>query len=600
MTASSPHPNQRWAEAFVCELAAAGLRTVNIAPGSRSTPLTLAFHRHPDVRVHLHLDERSAAFFALGEALAMDRPAALVCTSGTAAAEFFPAMVEARQAQVPLLVLTADRPHELRHSGANQTVDQVKLYGDQVLWSVDAALPAEGAPPLALRNLRTLAARAYATANGLRKGPVHINFPFRKPLEPDELQPAPLEPLASPAVAIERGTLQPDDALVKELADTLARHPYGLIVCGPRCPGGDFPAAVAALAEASGYPILADPLSGMRFGPQVAGGVIGGYDGVLASGGWQGAGGELEVVVRFGGVPTSKHLNAYLEASAPAHHILVRESGVWADDSHRVNRFMQVNEAALCRRVAGMLAGRQKPSFLKKLGFWTTAESLCWQATDAYLAEHFFDGAAVATTVEVIAGALAGDDNTAGGNLVIGNSLPVRHLDQFARPRRARIRVFGNRGASGIDGVTSAALGVAAATGQPTVLVIGDVSFVHDLNGLLAVGRLGLDNLVIVLLNNGGGGIFRRLPIAAHEPPFEELFFTPHALAFEHAARFYGLAYQRADDRDALAAHLQAALRQARPAIIEVRTDSVTDLAHQRAAIESVKRRIERGLSGLG
>jgi 2-succinyl-5-enolpyruvyl-6-hydroxy-3-cyclohexene-1-carboxylate synthase len=407
--------------------------------------------------------------------------------------------------------------------------------------------------------------------------------------------------------------------MVKELADTLARHPYGLIVCGPRCPGGDFPAAVAALAEASGYPILADPLSGVRFGPQVAGGVIGGYDGVLASGGWQGAGGELEVVMRFGGVPTSKHLNAYLEASAPEHQILVRESGVWADDSHRVNRFMQVNEAALCRRVAGMLAGRQKPGFLKKpgfsaepdaprkkpsfsekLGFWTTAESLCWQATDAYLAEHFFDGAAVATTVEVMAGTLAGDGNTAGGNLVIGNSLPVRHLDQFARPRRARIRVFGNRGASGIDGVTSAALGVAAATGQPTVLVIGDVSFVHDLNGLLAVGRLGLDNLVIVLLNNGGGAIFRRLPIAAHEPPFKELFFTPHALAFEHAARFYGLAYQRADDRDALAAHLQAALRQARSAIIEVRTDSVTDLAHQRAAIESVKRRIDRGLSGLG
>ncbi len=597
MTASLPHPNQRWAEAFVSELAAAGLRTANIAPGSRSTPLTLAFHRHPDVRVRLHLDERSAAFFALGEALTTDRPAALVCTSGTAAAEFFPAVVEAIQAQVPLLVLTADRPHELRHSGANQTVDQVKLYGDQVLWSVDAALPTGDAPPLALRNLRTLAARAYATANGLRKGPVHINFPFRKPLEPDTPQPAPLAPLPGPAVVIQRGMLQPDEELVVHLADILAGHPRGIIICGPRCPGGDFPRAVAALAQAAGYPILADPLSGVRFGPQVEGGcVIGGYDGVLASGRWQGASGGLEVVVRFGAVPTSKHLNAYLEASAPAHHILVRENGVWADDSHRVNRFMQVNEAALCRRVAGALAeGTKKPGFSKKLGFFTAAEPLCWQATDAYLAEHFFDGAAVATTVDVMA-----DTLPEGGNLVIGNSLPVRHLDQFARPRRAPIRVFGNRGASGIDGVTSTGLGVAAATGRPTVLITGDVSFIHDLNGLLAAGRLGVDNIVIVLINNGGGGIFRRLPIAAHEPPFEELFFTPHELAFEHAARFYGLAYARADDRNALAAQLQTALRQARPAIIEVRTDSVTDLAHQRAVIENVKRRIERGLSGLG
>ena len=596
MTASLPHPNQRWAEAFVCELAAAGLRAVNIAPGSRSTPLTLAFHRHPEVRVRLHLDERSAAFFALGEALATDRPAALVCTSGTAAAEFFPAIIEAIQSQVPLLVLTADRPHELRHSGANQTVDQVKLYGDQVLWSVDAALPADDAPPLALRNLRALAARAYATANGLRKGHVHINFPFRKPLEPDAPQSAPLVPPVSPAVVMERGTLQPGDDQVAELADLLPRYPRGLIVCGPRCPGGDFPRAVAALAQAAGYPILADPLSGVRFGPQVAEAtVIGGYDSVLASGKGRVARGEWQVVVRFGAVPTSKHLNAFLEASAPAHHILVRESGVWADDSHRINRFVQVNEAALCRRVARVLARAQKSGFLEKPDFFAAAESLCWQATDAYLAEHFFDGAAVATAVDVMADALP-----EGGNLVIGNSLPVRHLDQFARPRRAPIRVFGNRGASGIDGVTSTALGVAAATGRPTLLITGDVSFIHDLNGLLAVGRLGVENLVIVLINNGGGGIFRRLPIAGHEPPFEELFFTPHELAFEHAARFYGLAYARTDDRVTLAARLQVALHEREPVIIEVRTDSITDLAHQRAVIESVKRTIERGLSGLG
>lgn len=230
--------NTLWAETFVDELARGGLQAVVIAPGSRSTPLTLAFAAHPAIRHYLHLDERSAAFFALGLALATTRPVALLCTSGTAGANYFPAIIEARMSQVPLLVLTSDRPPELRHSGANQTIDQVKLYGDQVLWGVDVALPEADAPAVALRNLRTLAARALATAAGLPPGPVHLNFPFRKPLEPALPHTPAFAPAGPPHTRTLRGQLLPTPNQIAELAALINQHERGLIVCGPRCEGG--------------------------------------------------------------------------------------------------------------------------------------------------------------------------------------------------------------------------------------------------------------------------------------------------------------------------------------------------------------------------
>ncbi len=268
---------------FVNELIRGGLTAVCIAPGSRSTPLALAFHANSEIRIIQHLDERSAAFFALGMALAEDKPVALVCTSGTAAANFHPAIIEAQMSQVPLLVLTADRPYELRYSGANQTIDQVKMFGDHVLWSVDVALPQADAPLSAIRNLRTLAARALACSNGIVKGPVHLNFPFRKPLEPTNRHSWIVADKAPggqrPYTTIERGIMQPTEEQLSFLAEAITSHRRGLIICGPRCPAGDFPEAVTQLAGAAGYPILADPLSGVRFGPQVdTAHVLGGYE----------------------------------------------------------------------------------------------------------------------------------------------------------------------------------------------------------------------------------------------------------------------------------------------------------------------------------
>ena len=523
------------------------------------------------------MDERCASFFALGMAQASGRPVALVCTSGTAALEFHAAVVEAQMAGVPLLLLTADRPPELRHSGANQTIDQVKMYGDHLLWAVDAALPEADPPDVALRNLRTLAARSYAIADGLPKGPVHINFPFRKPLEP----PAPYRPRfeSGQDTSIQRGVLVPTTAQLEEMAALVSAHERGWIVCGPwtGSPPCSFVNAVAELGRRTGYPIFADPLSGLRFGPHTESApVVGSYEGFLQHPTDFEA---PQVVVRFGAVPTSKYLNDYLERAAPPFQVHVRSSGVWADDSHRVRYFLQVDETAFCRRMAERC---QRP-----LGKWGAAVLAADQRSGhgqaTFLQETWFDAAAVTTVVDAL---------PANGSLFLGNSLPVRHVDQFARPARKQIHVYGNRGASGIDGVVSSALGAAAADrSTPMLLLIGDVSFYHDMNGLLAVRKHGLDNVTIVLLNNNGGGVFRRLPIAEEHAQFEELFLTPSGLDFAPAAAMYGLDFVRIgeEDRAGLAQALCASLQGSGPTIIEVRTDGARDECLRRELIKTLK-----------
>ncbi len=562
-----PNPNIQWAATFVAELAACGLEAVCIAPGSRSTPLTLAFDRHPEIAVYLHLDERSAGFAALGMALATDRPVAVVCTSGTAAAEFFAAVIEARQSQIPLLVLTADRPHELRQSGANQTIDQVKLYGDQVLWSVDVALP-EPEMPAALANLCTLAARAYACANGIVQGPVHLNFPFRKPLEPETLAAVPVMELPQPHTEIARGRLLPNDRQLDAIAAKITSVKRGIIVCGPRCPTGAFPQAVAELSRRSGFPTLADPLSGVRYGPQIEGtAIISTYDSLLnpAAPTWE----PPDLILRFGAVPTSKWLNAYLTAGDPDAVIHVRASGVWADDSHRVTHFLQVDEAAFCSGLMRRLGPAEGRMWAER---WIAADGAARAGADAYFAAKPFDAAYVAALVDLL---------PANANLFVGNSLPIRHVDQFGFSRAAPLHVYANRGASGIDGTTSSALGIAAAEpARPLIFLTGDVAFYHDMNGLLALRQHDLRNVIIVLLNNDGGGIFRRLPVAGLDPAFTDLFVTPHGLDFSHAAALYGLSHTSCTSLDHFHEAFATALGHEAPTLLEIQTDGADDVAH--------------------
>lgn len=556
------NPNMSLSEVFVSELARAGVREVCLAPGSRSTPLALAFAAHPDIQVYVHLDERCAAFFALGLASGLNRPVPVLCTSGSATANFFPAVIEARMSRIPLLLLTADRPPELRDSGANQTIDQVKLYGDQVLWSVDLPLPETQLPELALRHVRTLAARAMARANGFEKGPVHLNFPFRKPLEPTLEQDAPTyEPLDVPFARFDRGAILPSKGQIEQLGELIRAHPRGLIVCGPRGAGGDFPRAVRALSQACGYPLLADPLSGLRFGNP---GAIGGYDGFLAGGHCSDP--EPQVVIRFGGVPISAALNGYLARIHPVERIYISEHGNWVDDDHRTSWYLQADPAATCGQLA-------ECKFAPSESWWEQAQVLeqrYWSDMRAALSKNaWFDGAALVLALELL---------PEGARLFVGNSLAVRNLDHFGAPGNKAFEVFGNRGASGIDGNISTALGIAAADpSRPLIALVGDITLYHDLNGLLALRRQGLSNVTILLFNNHGGGIFHRLPVARFDPPFHELFLTPPVLQFEYAARLYGLDYQQATNAGALRAALAGPFTGCTPRLIEIPTEAEQD-----------------------
>ncbi|ADB60668.1 2-succinyl-6-hydroxy-2,4-cyclohexadiene-1- carboxylic acid synthase/2-oxoglutarate decarboxylase [Haloterrigena turkmenica DSM 5511] len=576
---SAPNRATLWGRVLVDELAKGGLEAVCIAPGSRSTPLTVAFAAHEAVDVYSHLDERSAAYFALGRARRTGEPTALVCTSGTAAANFHPAVMEADQARVPLLVLTADRPHELRDSGANQTVDQVKLYGDAVRWYSE--LPDPEADERKVRGLRTTAARALAETGGVDPGPVHLNCPFRKPLEPTEVPDAVPDSFAeTPAgrgrdgafVETESGTRSLADAQYADLVQALADADRPLIVAGPADPA-DLPALeaghVVTVAERVGAPILADPLSNLRFGPHVnresaTGPVYGGYDAYI----------DLlpapDVVVRFGASPTSKPLRNALRDS-DARQFLVDPAGDWREATFTATDLLAAAPGSvfegLCERLE-VDTGSKTGSENEWLAAFADAERRHWSVRDAALEPNRlesepFEGAVLADVFEG-----APDPAT----VFVSNSMPIRDADRFGRPRDADLTVLSNRGASGIDGITSTALGAGSATDEPLVLVTGDLAFYHDSNGLLAVDRCGVD-ATIVLLDNDGGGIFHELPIEEFEPPFTDQFKTPHGLEFDALADCYDLAFERVAPADFASAYRRS-LESAGTQVLAVEFDS--------------------------
>ncbi len=564
-----PNRNVLWGRAIVDEVAKAGLDAVCISPGSRSTPLTVAFAEHNGIDVFSHLDERSSAFFALGRAKATGRPTPLVCTSGTAAANFHPAVIEASQARVPLLLLTADRPPELRDSGANQTIDQEKLYGDAVRWYRD--LPEPEADDRKLRSLRTDVSRAIWTAEGPPPGPVHLNVPFRKPLEPTEVPddvpegfserfPLAAEGRDGPFVSPLSGAPTLDRTDREALGEAIRTADRGLIVAGPS--DATDPTAVAELAAATGFPVLADPLSGVRFGTHLAREalvVCGGYDSYLDErvvGRWS----DPDLVLRVGAPPTSKTLQFFLRDSG-ARQVVVDPAGEWREARFAAGEVAIADPNRLCRALAGQVDGPTvDPDWRER---FSEAETGYWELIEGET-DRLFEGAVLAQAFE-----RAPDP----GTVFVSNSMPVRDADRFARPRTADLAVFGNRGASGIDGVTSSALGAGSASEDPLVLVTGDVAFYHDANGLLALSRCGVD-ATVVLVNNDGGGIFHLLPIEGFDPPFTDQFKTPHGLDFEPLGDLYGFAFERVESVERFTEAYRESLANPGTQVIEVRVES--------------------------
>ncbi len=533
----STNANTALASAFVEELARSGVRHAALAPGSRSTPLAIALWREPQIEVSVHIDERCAGFFALGAAQATSRPVAVLCTSGSAAANLHPAIVEADESAVPVLVLTADRPPELRGIGAGQTIDQLKLYGSAVRWFCEVGT--HDADDEGLLHYRSVACRAYAAAAGdPRPGPVHLNLAWREPLAPSPAKRAvsaesklalegrgdrPLTDVATPSPT-------PTPRLLEELRDAVSRHERGLIVCG-RQPDPGLAPLLAALAHSTGYPILAEPTSQLRLGPHDRSMVVSTYDSIARS---KPGSLEPELVLRFGDMPTSKPLRQWLEAVQGLEQIVVDPGHGWNEPSRRAARMIRADPTLVA-------AGLSRTVDLSRGGWaqkWLDADQAASEAIIGELGD-------IDEPTEPGLHAALGRSLADGDIVYTASSMPIRDQEEFVAPGAAQAQFLCNRGANGIDGLVSSGIGAAAASGRPVTIVLGDLALVHDLGGLLAL-RNTETPVRIVVIDNGGGGIFHFLPQAEllDDKEFEALLGTPSGVEPWQVAALFGVEHR--------------------------------------------------------
>jgi 2-succinyl-5-enolpyruvyl-6-hydroxy-3-cyclohexene-1-carboxylate synthase len=596
---SDPRDTYLLLRALTDELHRCGVAGACTSPGSRSTPLVLSLARDGRIPVSSHVDERAAGFFAVGLALATGRPAVLACTSGTAAANYLPAVVEAAEAGVPLIVLTADRPPELRGVGAGQTIDQIKLYGSVAKWFFEVGT--HEATPQRLRWMRQLACRAHAVASEGRPGPIHLNIALREPLVLD----APLDgapgdggrPDGAPWTA--RSVAPQDPAPLVAWLDEQAGG-RGVVVAGR----GANAAATARLAEALGWPLLADPLSGARTG----GAAIAHYDALLRDAGWA-ATVAPTCVLRVGDLPTSKPLRQWLAGlgDGVAQIALVAGGGAWPDPDGALSGVLALESEALGAidrawpapaAESAAAAESTAAGDLDRLpgvgdGGWLTT----WRSADARAAT------AIAATIgddEVNEPRIARELATAvpaGATVVIAASMPIRDIETFWPVLDTPPRALANRGANGIDGTISTAYGVAATSDGPTYLLIGDVALAHDVGGLLAGRRLGIP-LTIVVVDNAGGGIFDFLPVSSQGAEYEEHVLTPTGLEVERIAALYGAEYRSVDDLLGLRDVLDTPA--AGTTIVHLRTERVANVALHRRTWAAVAGAVRESLHSQG
>jgi 2-succinyl-5-enolpyruvyl-6-hydroxy-3-cyclohexene-1-carboxylate synthase len=523
---SAPDVTTSFAVTLVDEWARAGVTHAVVSPGSRNTPLLFALARDGRIAVEVVVDERSAGFRAVGLGLATGRPALVCCTSGTAAANLHPAVVEAHHARVPLIVCTADRPPELRDCGAGQTIDQARLFGTSVRWFHDPGPPDahDGAP----HEWRALAGRAFAIATGSPAGPVHLNVPFREPLVPTG---APLVDAAGraggePWVRTTRGERQLDFDEVAAVARLVRAHPHGVVVAGW---GTEVDAdTVQRLAAVTGWPVLADPVSNARTGPHA----ISTYEALLRDDGFAAAH-RPSLALRIGAPLTSRVANAWL-AGVP--HVVVDPDDSWLDPDRLAAHRIVAEPTRALAAIADAFGEPAAPTGW--LEGWTAAEREVRIAIDKSLDadEHMIEGRIARDLLRAMPD---------GSACAVASSLPVRALEWCMAPRSG-VRVFANRGANGIDGFVSTALGIAQGVApRRTVALCGDLCFLHDTNGLL--GSSGTRNLTFVVIDNDGGGIFSYLPQQGL-PDFERLFATPHGLDLVAVARAHGVSAERITD----------------------------------------------------
>ncbi len=558
----------QWAELLLSTLAEAGVRDVVISPGSRSTPLVWAACQVPALRRHALIDERSAGFFALGQARVSGQPSLLLCTSGSAPSHYFPAVIEARQSGLPLLVLSADRPFELQDCAAAQTIDQAHLFGAYARY-LELGTPVSERS--ALLGLERMAWQAVAAALEAPRGAVHLNFRARKPLEP-----SPDAAGSAPAPASARrwrpaSPPQPAREDVVELTERLARSRCPLLVCGAlslqESPGAEL---VQRFARRSGAVVCPESVSQLRFQldpdePGVT--VCDGYDWLLAHPGWSRAA-VPDLVLQLGAPPLSAQLGRLFEDTPELELWVCAESG-WPDPMLKRARIVRARPRELLLALSSELQERG-PSAAPARRLWQEASRRVRAVVQRGLGRGFGETEAVARACAAVPD---------GSLLVLGNSLPPRLVDRYCPAAKRGVRVLSQRGTSGIEGLIAGALGAASLADGPTTLLCGDISFLHDVGSLWAArserthAPASGQPLVLVVINNGGGRIFDQLPMARHAGEYQRFWTTPHALELRAAASLYGIGYFQASDEQALRSALEAAYARSDVSLVEVLVD---------------------------
>lgn len=547
----------RFTANFIDELAKSGLAHAVISPGSRSTPLAMTVCEHPAIQEWIVVDERTAAYFALGMAKQTKMPVALICTSGTAAANYFPALIEAYYNRVPLIVLTADRPHELRDIGAPQVIDQIKLFGEHVKWFHEMSQPE--ATDEILSYVRTTANRAIHIAKSGNPGPVHINFPFRDPLVPNFS----IENLWGNNEdhsyhQLYEGKKQIREEVLHQFREKLITMEKGLIVCGPQEDKATAE-AIAKLADRWQIPVLADPLSQLRAGKHDKDVLIENYDSMFRD---ETLRNQLkpDFIIRFGAMPVSKYYDKFTSEHQDARHIVVEPYEGFRQPTKQPTEIYYAHPVDF---INGLLAITDWTGDQDWLTKWQQLNKKATNHIEQSNVDQLTEGVAVRELIKAM---------PTDSLLYVGNSMAVRDLDTFFMRTDKQITLLANRGVSGIEGLISSALGAAATTTKRVTLLIGDLAFYHDLNGLLIGKQYELD-LTILLMNNNGGGIFSFLPQANEPKYFEKLFGTPLHIDFKHAITMYQGTYRLVDDVVQLKKELQESYQRNGTTVIEVRTD---------------------------
>jgi 2-succinyl-5-enolpyruvyl-6-hydroxy-3-cyclohexene-1-carboxylate synthase len=577
----STNGNTALASAFVEELARGGVRLAVVSPGSRSTPLAVALWRRPEIEVSVIVDERSAAFFALGAAQATGAPVAMLCTSGTAAANYHPAICEADESALPLIALSADRPPELRGIGAGQTTDQIKLFGSAVRWFCEVGT--HDADDAGLLHYRSVACRALAAARGEpRPGPVHLNLPWREPLAPIPTEGAvtATDPLAlegrdpRPLTAVTPIDMEPSAFLLDEVAGHIGSADSGVIVAGRQL-DPELREPLAKLAEASGFPILAEPTSQLRCGPHDRSHVISTYDHLLRDERFRRSV-RPDLILRFGELPTSKPLREWIARSG-ADQIVVDPGGGWNEPTNRAAALLRADATELASGWAARLGDEQR----ERPSRWLDAEAAARKALTNKLES-------LDEITEPGLHLALGKAHANGDLVYTASSMPIRDQEAFLAPSETDALFLCNRGTNGIDGLISSGIGAAHAGGRPTTIITGDLGLLHDIGGLAALRDVSTP-VRIVVIDNDGGGIFGFLPQAEalRNDEFEALLGTPHSVDVAKAAALFDLSHRCLESLADIPGALDAGT-----SLIEVPVDRGSNVAHHRHLTDRVLKAI--------